>query len=99
MKDTTEIKIRALLDTGDLNGNDIAYLLSLKGYSQGALAKELGLALSTVHEVINNRQRSFNVATRIAAILNTTTERLWPGYYTQPGQPKNIRNSPKRVAA
>lgn len=94
MNQTAETtKIRAILDAGQINGHDIAYMLSLRGYSQRGLATELGLVPTTVSNVIANREKSFHVAAAVAEILNTSIERLWPNTYPAPSLRKPTRRT------
>lgn len=94
MKDTTHTKIRAVLAAGTPSGIDIAYLLALRGYSQRRLARELEVGAATVYGTIHGHDTSSYVAYRIAELLDTTTEKLWPGRYTHPPR----RNSRRQAA-
>lgn len=45
------------------------------------IAKEEGVSVSVVSEVIRGKKKSFDVATAIAAKLGKSLNRLWPGQY------------------
>lgn len=83
----TDRKVLALLSCGPATGHDIAYALNLKGYSQRQVAAECDVSFQLVHEVIYSKSTSFNVASKIAALLGQPLNRLWPdGRYDRPGR-------------
>lgn len=61
--------------------NDILYALSKVNLSATDIARECNVDKSTVSLVIHGKRRSTDVATLIAAKLNTTTRRLWGDAY------------------
>lgn len=58
--------------------------LAMAGYTQVALARELGLASNTVSAVVKGRGRSAQVEARIAEITGHTLEELWPQWHGKP---------------
>lgn len=97
--DDTDRKIRALMAFSPVTGHEIAYALTLKGYSQRHVARECGVSYQLVHDVIYSKNTSFNVASRIAAILSQPLNRLWPdGRYDRAGG-AGERSAPRIVAA
>lgn len=56
--------------------------LAMAGYNQADLARELGLAPTTVSAVINGRGHSAQVEERVAAITGHTLEELWPQWHS-----------------
>lgn len=64
-----------------LSGVEIAYRLRLQGWTQAALAKEIGVSDGIVNNVIHNRATCHRVAMRIAELLGDGVQELWPGRY------------------
>lgn len=60
---------------------DIKAELEKRGYSQTRLAKELGLHVSHVHQVIHGTAVSLRVAKRIGQIIDRPLRDIWPGVY------------------
>lgn len=58
--------------------------MAMAGYTQAALARELGLASNTVSAVVKGRGRSAQVEARIAEITGHTLEELWPQWHGKP---------------
>lgn len=55
--------------------------LAMAGYSQAGLARELGLAPTTVSAVIKGRGHSAQVEQRIAEITGHSLAELWPQWH------------------
>jgi len=83
VNDTTAArKLRNLFaGPGPAHWADICYGLALLGVSQSQVAKELGVNVSSVNKVIRGTDRSYDVATHLAALLQTTVRRLWGDAY------------------
>lgn len=64
-----------------LSGVEIACRLRLQGWTQAALAKEIGVSDGIVNNVIHNRATCHRVAMRIAELLGNGVQELWPGRY------------------
>lgn len=60
---------------------EIQAALKLRGYSQAAVAEEIGVKPSTVSMVINGRGRSAQAEARIAAITGYALAELWPAWH------------------
>lgn len=78
--DSTAAKIDALLRP-PVSGHDIIYCLTVKGVSQREIAAETGVTPALVSYVIWGHRRNLNVATLIAAKLDTTLQKLWGDAY------------------
>lgn len=74
----TDRKVHTLLLCGPVTGHDIAYALTLKGYTQREVADQIGVSFQLVHDVIYAKNTSYNVASTIAALLSQPLNRLWP---------------------
>lgn len=53
----------------------------MAGFSQADLARELGLAPTTISAIINGRSHSAQVEQRIAEITGHTLAELWPQWH------------------
>jgi len=60
---------------------EIQAALKVAGYSQSALADEVGVRPSAVSMVINGRSRSTQIEERIAAITGYALAELWPVWH------------------
>ena len=69
------------MGTEMLRGVEIACQLRLQGWTQAALAKELGVSDGIVNNVIHNRATCHRVAVRVAELLGRSLQELWPGRY------------------
>jgi lambda repressor-like predicted transcriptional regulator len=65
-----------------MDGIDIAYRLKRLGVSQSDIARDLGVSASVVGNVIHGRISSFEVASRVAALLGMVPTDLWPQRYS-----------------
>ncbi|WBX94974.1 helix-turn-helix domain-containing protein [Pseudoxanthomonas mexicana] len=64
--------------------------LRLAGSSLTQVARELGVQPSTVASVSRGKSRSRRIEDRIAAVLATAPERLWPDRYSlTPSRPND----------
>lgn len=89
--DHIDTKIQALISAGPVTGDDIAYALALKGYSQARVARECGVKPPVVCTVIHGSDTSYNVASYIAALLNQPMNRLWPdGRYSRAPRERRV---------
>ncbi len=52
--------------------------IKLAGYTQTALAEDLGVAIGTYKSVVQGRKKSMRVANHLAAKLNTNIHVLFP---------------------
>lgn len=95
MKHSSKI-IQSILENPDKNQYDILYALQLLGTSPSQIAIDCKCAREVVYAVIRGDRRSFDIATYIAAKLNTTTTRLWGDAYNY--TPRSTRQPLKRVA-
>lgn len=66
---------------GEVNPQEIIYLLKKMNISQSLLAKQLSVAPSVVNNVIHGRSTSYFVASYIAKILGKSLPELWPERY------------------
>lgn len=73
--------IRVILEAPKLTQHDILYCLQLSGISITTISEQCDCARETVYAVISGKRHSFDIATYIAAQLNTTTKRLWGNSY------------------
>lgn len=74
----------------------IIYKLRCLGKSQTALARELNVSAGVINNVIHDRITSFAVATRIAELLGSRVEVLWPNRYVfKPRGPASNRQKAK----
>lgn len=64
-----------------MDGLDIAFKLRRKGVRQTDIARALGVAPSTVGNVIHGRITSHMVASHIAGLLGLELRDLWPAKY------------------
>lgn len=64
-----------------LQGVDIAYRLRTLGWTQVALAKDLQVSHGIVNNVIHDRATCHRVALRVAELLGSSLQELWPGRY------------------
>lgn len=64
-----------------LQGLDIAYRLRTLGWTQVALAKDLQVSQGIVNNVIHDRATCHRVALRVAELLGSSLQELWPGRY------------------
>lgn len=62
-------------------GIEISYRLRMLGWTQAALARELGVTAGMVNNVVHNRVTCHRVAQRIADLLLQSIQSLWPGRY------------------
>lgn len=60
---------------------DISYRLRVLGWTQAALARELGVSAGMVNNVVHNRVTCHRVAEHIATLLQEPMQDLWPGRY------------------
>lgn len=61
----------------------VAELLSRHRVRQNEIAKQLGVHINSVHQVIYGRTKSGRIAKHIAACVGSTPDRLWPGIYAE----------------
>lgn len=95
----TDQKLRALFAAGPVTGHEIAYALTLKGYSQTRVAELCGVTRGMVYQVLFRDERSHNVASKIAEILGQPLNRLWAdGRYDRPPRAEPAER-PRRTAA
>lgn len=71
----------AILAAPNICSNDILYLLNLNKSSAAQIAALCNCSEGFVFRVIKGRSRSVKVANRIAEVINTSSNRLWPGAY------------------
>jgi lambda repressor-like predicted transcriptional regulator len=64
-----------------MDGLEISYRLRRLGLSQAAIARDLGVSTSVVGNVIHGRITSFEIASYVAALLETSAIELWPQRY------------------
>lgn len=64
-----------------LSGIQISYQLRMLGWTQAALARELGVSAGMVNNVIHNRVTCHRVAQHMADLLQQSIQSLWPGRY------------------
>jgi Ner family transcriptional regulator len=62
-------------------GIEISYHLRMLGWTQAALARDLGVTAGMVNNVVHNRVTCHRVAQRIADLLLQPIQSLWPGRY------------------
>jgi len=62
---------------------EIIYRLRRAGYSQVAVAQELGVSRANVNAVIHDKNRSRRIASRIAEIIGADIHLIWPDVYTE----------------
>lgn len=97
MNDSSKV-LNLILAQQTIHGNDILFALSKVGITPADIMKECGVQKSTVSLVVHGKRRSKDVATFIAAKLNTTTRRLWGDAYDD--TPKTeIPNTPQAATA
>ena len=60
---------------------EINYQLVKAGTSQTSIANELNVVPQAVNKVIGGATKSYNIASRIAAITGTPIDKLFPGQY------------------
>jgi Ner family transcriptional regulator len=77
---------------------DIIHNLKVLGFSQTAIAKDIGVTVSVVNNVIHGNVTSHDVANHIAGLLGQSIEDVWPGLYVY--KPRASRkSSPKLPSA
>lgn len=64
-----------------VSGIDICYQLRRLGWTQSALARDLGVSPSLVNNIIHDRATGYRVAVKISKILGNDLETLWPVRY------------------
>lgn len=90
---TTSNIVRLILAQPDIKPPDILYLMSLKGITQSQVAIACNSSTAAVCQVIHGKRRSFDIATYIAAQLNTTLCKLWgEAYNYTPHKRKEVAN-------
>ena len=67
-----------------MHPEQIKAAMRMKGITPTALADELGVANSTVSQVISGRSVSARIRERIAAITGHSVEVLWPAATRRP---------------
>lgn len=96
MNHTSKI-LKTILEQRRLHPNDILYALFLKGVTPGMVANACKTTPQAVSLVVHGKRRSFDIATYIAAKLNTSTTRLWGDAYNYtPRRPR--AEQPRKVA-
>jgi len=78
---------------------DIFCLLMKKNVTLTSLAKEEGVVISVVSEVIRGKKASFSVATAIAAKVGKSLNTLWPGKYNHTPRPLRRPSAQTKAAA
>ena len=64
-----------------MHPEDIKAALRKRHTPPSQIARDLGVSDQTVSLVIRGRTKSARVAERIASVLDTTPDALWPGTY------------------
>lgn len=64
-----------------MHPEDIKAALRKRGSGQAKLARELGVAITSVHNVIHGACKSERIAKAIADIVGVDRAVLWPGRY------------------
>lgn len=78
----------------DMHPEQIKAAMRMKGTTPSALADEMGVANSTVSQVISGRSVSARIQKRISEVTGHAVEVLWPSS----NRPKSLRRSKKQVA-
>lgn len=74
-------------------GIEISYRLRMLGWTQAALARELGVTAGMVNNVVHNRVTCHRVAQRIADLLLQPIQCLWPGRYEYKPRTRKVAKS------
>lgn len=61
-----------------MHPEEIKAAMRMKGVTPTALADELGVANSSVSQVISGRATSARISSRIAAVIGKPIEAIWP---------------------
>lgn len=64
-----------------MHPEDIKAALRKRGSSQASIARELGVAITSVHNVIHGACKSNRIAGAISRIVGVDRAELWPGRY------------------
>jgi lambda repressor-like predicted transcriptional regulator len=76
-------------------GIEINYRLRQLGWTQAALARELGVTAGMVNNVVHNRVTCHRVAQRIADLLVQPIQSLWPGRYEYKPRSRKVAKTTK----
>jgi lambda repressor-like predicted transcriptional regulator len=76
----------------DMRPTEIKIALIQRGVSQAEIARKLGVAKSSVNQVIDGRAVSHRIRTAVAEAIGIDIARIWPGTYLtggprKPGRP------------
>jgi lambda repressor-like predicted transcriptional regulator len=74
-----------------MHPEEIKACLRMKGYTQAALAETLGVAPSTISQIIAGYGKSARVQAEIASIIGKTVSTIWPNQIV-------LRRSKRRAA-
>ncbi len=75
---------------------DIIAACTKAGASQKTLAERLQISKQAINNTIHGKSRSRRIAQHIADLIGLPVERLWPGKYDTPRQPRKPRNPSRR---
>lgn len=64
-----------------MHPEDIKAALRKRGASQAKVARELSVAITSVHNVIHGACKSDRIARKISEIVGVDRADLWPGRY------------------
>jgi hypothetical protein len=81
MMNNSSKRISMILANGLPCANDILYMMSLKGINSTTVAEKLNVPRPCVSQVVHGTDRSYNIATYIAAEVGTTVNQLWGDAY------------------
>jgi Ner family transcriptional regulator len=74
-----------------MHPEDIKAALRKRGSSQAILARELGVAITSVHNVIHGACKSERIAKAISEVVGVDRALLWPSRYVSRDQ--RLRNA------
>ena len=57
------------------------------GITQSGVARELGVSVSSVHNVVNGTSTSYKIQSYIADQIGVEIYEIWPKYSVSPGAP------------
>lgn len=73
---------------------DIIHELRKRGKSQSQLARDLGISISVVNNVIHGKVTSHTVAQHIAAFIGKEMKEIWPQQYIY--KPRNTTRNTRK---
>lgn len=98
MNDSTAKLHRLFAGPGPIPPVDIIYALALTGLTQADIGRQCGVHRVSVHEVIHGKSKSFDIASALAAALDTTVRKLFGDSYDYAEKSRRPAAAKRRAA-